>query len=122
MCLILVKRCQMNTENSVSDKHCTIWRTNAKECNIVQHSTNQTCTNVVDMKRYRLLMQIMKPHTHKRPNGFSKMRWPVQKYQISHAGPKFLCTPVRGYRARHFNKFVARREVHVDYEHGQHYS
>ena len=54
MCLILVKRCQMNTENSVSDKHCTIWRTNAKECNIVQHSTNQTCTNVVDMKRYRL--------------------------------------------------------------------
>ena len=35
-------------------------------------------------------MQRVKPNTHKRPNGFSKMRWPVQKYQISHAGPKIL--------------------------------
>ena len=60
------------------------------ECNIVQHTTNQTCTNVVDMKRYRLQMQRMKPHIHKRPNGFSKIRWPVQKLQVSHAGPKIL--------------------------------
>ena len=44
-------------------------------------------------------MQRMKPHTHKRPNGFSKNEvqkrhkigakgWLVQKYQISHTGPK----------------------------------
>ena len=60
----------------------------------------------------------MKPHTHKRPNGFSNMRYGnVTKSALRDGSyknirfhtlvQKFLCTLVKGYLARHFNQLHA---------------
>ena len=57
----------------------------------------------------------MKPHTYKRQNGFSKMRYRnVTKLALRDGLCKnirfhtpvqnFLCTLVKGYQARHFNQ------------------
>ena len=63
-------------------------------------------------------MQRMKPHTHKRPNGFSKMRYrKVTKLALRDGlyknirfhtlVQKFLYTLVKSCQARHFNQLHA---------------